>query len=331
MANDLIVPEILLIEKLEECDNSLAPVVWEQLKNDVIIFEEENNAKIPAVLQVKRKMFFSDFVNKAVSLPIEIVPTINDEAYKQVYRLYLFSCQQAIHEPGVRRNPFILGFHALEEVKLALVAILLSYRLVTPSAPYRWSREFFEQNIFVDKGADGHAIINIKGVPCQDLEKALNEDVVSDWLIYRGFDNNGIRTLMDIRNNLLTLPDYKRGGPKASEFSRFQRKMAEKRMARQERKEEALDLEFRKTLVQSVAEKAAEKLLASGMSTSEILAKAFSEDLSKLIFDEKSDEGTAEDKKKKNKMLNACQKRLANKQDTSEVDGVIAGYLESDE
>ena len=35
MANDLIVPEILLIDKISECDNSLAPQVWEQMKNDV--------------------------------------------------------------------------------------------------------------------------------------------------------------------------------------------------------------------------------------------------------------------------------------------------------
>ena len=147
MANDLIVPEILLIEKLEECDNTLAPQVWEQMRNDVIVLENENQEKLPQVAIAKRRVFFSDFVNKAISLPIEIVPNVNEEAYKQIFRLYLFSCQQAIHEPGVRRNPFILGFHALEEVKLALVAILLSYRLVTPSAPYRWSREFFEKNI----------------------------------------------------------------------------------------------------------------------------------------------------------------------------------------
>lgn len=333
MANDLIVPEILLIDKISECDNSLAPQVWEQMKNDIICLEEENNANLPAIAQVKRKMFFSDFVNKAISLPIEVSPKVNDEAYRQLYRLYLFSCQQAIHEPAVRRNPFILGFHALEEVKMALVAIMVSYRLVTPSAPYSWSREFFERNIFVDKGADGHAIIKLARVPKEDLEKALlYEDIVSDWLIYRGFDNNGIRTLMDIKNNLLTLPDYKRGGPKAAEFSRFQRKMAEQRGAREQRKAEALDLEFRKTLVKSVAEKTAEKLLGSGLSAEEILAKAFSEDLSKLTVDvEDSSKREIKDKNRDEKMGSACKKRLAKFKDTSEVDGVIAGFLESDE
>ena len=88
MANDLIVPEILLIDKISECDNSLAPQVWEQMKNDVICIEEENNANLPAIAQVKRKMFFSDFVNKAISLPIEVSPKVNDEAYRQLYRLY---------------------------------------------------------------------------------------------------------------------------------------------------------------------------------------------------------------------------------------------------
>lgn len=289
MGNELIVPEILLLNKLEEYDNSLAPSVWKDMR-EVVVANEEDECKISPNAKIKRKMFFSDFVNKAISLPMEISPLVSDECYKQIYRLYLFSCQQAIHDPSVRYNPFTLGFRALEEVKLALVAIMVSYRLVTPSASYRWDRSFFENNIFVDKGADGHAIIRIARVPVEDIEKAIYENIVSDWLIYRAFDNNGIKTLMDVRNNLVTLPDYVRGGPKAAEFSRFQRKMAEKRGEREQRKEEALDLAFRKTLVESVAQKTADRFLASGMSPQDILAKAFSEDISKLMA--VSEEGT---------------------------------------
>ena len=43
MSNDLIVPEILLIDKLEEMDNTLAPSVWEYMrekaKQDLITIE----------------------------------------------------------------------------------------------------------------------------------------------------------------------------------------------------------------------------------------------------------------------------------------------------
>ena len=93
-----------------------------------------------------------------------------------------------------------------------------------------------------------------------------------------------------------------------------------------------MDLEFRKTLVQSVAEKAAEKLLASGMSASEILAKAFSEDLTKLMGSDSVDNNDKlSDARSDEKMLKACSKRLGKSKDNSEVDDVIAGLLESDE
>ena len=330
MANDLIVPEVLLVNKLEEMDNSLSVTIWKQMRLDAEAREDEEGGHQPLVQNKRRKMFFADFVNKAISIPMEITPAISDEAYRQFYRLYLFSCQQAIHYPEVKRNPFILGFHALSEIKTALVGIMVTYRLVTPSAPYSWSREFFENNIFVDKGPKGQAIIKFFKVPSDAINAAMNEEVVTDWMIYKAFDNNGIRTLMDIKNNLVTIPDYKRGGPIAAEFSRFQRKMAEERSKKEMRKSEALDLEFRKTLVQSVAEKTAEKLLASGLSANDILDKAFKADISQLTAisenEIKAIEKSSDDKK--DKMGRACHKRISKKQDTAEVDGVIAGFLE---
>ena len=332
MANDLIVPEVLLVDKLEEMDNSLSVTIWKQMRVEAEARDEEENSHLPSVQNKRRKVFFADFVNKAISIPMDITPGVSDEVYKQFYRLYLFSCQQAIHYPEVKRNPFILGFHALGEIKTALVAIMVTYRLVTPSAPYSWSREFFENNIFVDKGSQGQAIIKFFKIPVEAINAAMTEEVVTDWMIYKAFDNNGIRTLMDIKNNLLTLPDYKRGGPVAAEFSRFQRKLAEERSKKEMRKSEALDLEFRKTLVQSVAEKTAEKLLASGLSANEILDKAFKADIAQLtsISDSESEMKAIEKNldDKKDKMGRACNRRIAKKQDTTEVDGVIAGFLE---
>ncbi len=313
MANDLIVPEVLLINKMEEMDNSLSVKVWEQMKTDAVCREEEEYRAIAPTKRRARKMFFSDFVNKAISIPMEITPKVSDEAYKQIYRLYIFSCQQAIHYPEVRRNPFILGFHALKEIKEALVGIMVTYRLVTPSAPYSWSREFFEKHILIDKGPEGQAIIKFMCVPADAVDAAMNEEVVTDWMIYKNFDTNGIRTLMDVKNNLLALPNYQRGGSPAAEFSRFQRKMAEMRAEKEVKRNDALDLEFRKTLVQSVAEKTAEKLISSGMTTTEILSKVFSSDITKLTSLGEDNLKLENDKTQcgQDKMLEACTKRLS--------------------
>lgn len=281
MGTELIVPEIVLLEKIQEVNPCFSPVLWEGLRNEITLSEvSENN--LPVAVRRRRKMFFSDFVNKAISLPLEVSPELSPEAEKQLYRLHLFCCQQSIHCPEVRRNPLILGYHALGEMKLALEAIMISYRLIDPTCPYKWNRTFFESQILTHKGADGHTIIAFGNIPVDIINKAINEEIITDWLIYRGYGYNGIRTLMDIKNNLQTLPEYKRGGHPADEFSRFERKMREQFNRKVLRKEEALDLEFRKTLVRSVAEQTASQLLASGLSAQDILAQAFSADISQL-------------------------------------------------
>ena len=58
MSNDLIVPEILLIDKLEEMDNTLAPSVWEDMrekaKQDLITIEYQEKTT-PEIIKAKRK------------------------------------------------------------------------------------------------------------------------------------------------------------------------------------------------------------------------------------------------------------------------------------
>lgn len=322
MGTELIIPEIILLEKMEETDNSFSPALWEGLRNEVTIANEEEN-KLPVLVRHRKRMLLSDFVNKAVSLPLEISPRLSPEAEKQLYRLHLFCCQQSIHCPEVRHNPLVLGFHALNEMKLALVGIMISYRLINPDCPYNWNRTFFESNILTHKGPDGHTIVDFKRVNAETVNAAITEEIVTDWLIYRGYGHNGIRTLMDVKNHLQTLPDYKRGGHPADEFSRFERKMREQFNRKVLHKEEALDLEFRKTLVRTVAEQTAAELIASGMSAQDILATAFSADISKLTCPPAKPAPANTPPRKKNSP--ALPKP---KQDTDYIEGVISHLLE---
>ncbi len=251
---------------------------------------------------------------------LELTP----EVQKQLYRLHLFCCQQSIHCPEVRHNPLILGFHALKEMKLALMGIMITYRLIDPSCPYKWTHTFFENCILTHKSADGHTIINFKNIPSDIVNKAITEELVTDWLIYRGYGHNGIRTLMDVKNHLQTLPDYKRGGHPADEFSRFERKMREQFNRKELRKEEALDLEFRKTLVRTVAEQTAAQMVASGMSAQDILAQAFAADISKLSCPPASSPAPAPQNAPKAKALPKPKK------DTGYIEGIISHMLEDE-
>ena len=287
MSNELIVPEILLIDKLEEMDNTLAPSVWEELREKAkhelatIEFQEKH---ISEFVKAKRKMVIQDFVEKAIEKPMLITPEPNDEVKKQLYRLHMYCCQRVINKKEIRLNPLLLPSHALMEMRLALTAIMISYRLITPSCPYRWDRSFFEKNIIVDKNQDGDIIMNFKNVDVNSLNNAINDEIVTDWMIYRTYDGAGIKTLMDTKNNLMELPNYERGGHPAAEFSRFQRKWKEKVNKKEEIRNDALDLEFRKTLIQSVAQQTATELLSSGISPAELLEKiCTSKNLSSLM------------------------------------------------
>lgn len=322
MGTELIVPEITLLEKIKEVNPSFSPVLWDSLRHEIALTEENENT-LPAATRQRRKMFFSDFINKSINLPLEICPKLSPEAEKQLYRLHLFCCQQSIHCPEVRRNPLILGYHALGEMKLALEGILISHRLIDPACPYKWNRAFFESHILTHKGPDGHTIVSFSGLPEDVLNKAITEEIITDWLIYRGYGYNGIRTLMDVKNHLQTLPEYKRGGHPADEFSRFERKMREQFNRKVLRKEEALDLEFRKTLVRSVAEQTVSQLISSGMSAQDIIAQAFSADLSTLM-PKTENTHTQPTSQKKNKELSSP----ANKATSPDVEAFIAHLLE---
>ncbi len=287
MSNELIVPEILLIDKLEEMDNTLAPSVWEDMrqkaKQDILTIEFQEK-HISEFVKAKRKMVIQDFVEQAIEKPMIITPEPNDEVKKQLYRLHVYCCQRVINKKEIRLNPLLLPSHALMEMRLALTAIMISYRLITPSCPYRWDRAFFEKNIVVDKNQDGDIILKFKNVDVNSINNAINDEIVTDWMIYRTYDGAGIKTLMDTKNNLMELPNYERGGHPAAEFSRFQRKWKEKVNKKEEIRNDALDLEFRKTLIQSVAQQTATELLSSGISPTELLEKiCTSKNLSSLM------------------------------------------------
>lgn len=349
MATDLIIPEIQLLDKLEEMDNMLSHQTWEDLRDEAKqqnALTEYKERTLPPVLRAKRKMVIQDFVEKAIEKPITIKPEVNEETLAQLHRLHIYCCQRVINLKEIRQNPLMLPFQAIMEMKLALVAIMISYRLTTPSAPYKWSRDFFEKNIIADKDQNGGTVLKFVGVDGTSLNNAIHQDIITDWMVYRTYDGDGIRTLMDTKNNLIRLPEYTRGGHPAAEFSRFQRKWAEHINRKEQKRNETLDLEFRKTLITKVAEQTANELLESGLSSEELLQKLYtSKDLTSLIGSKNTKDNrktTIEDNSNKcleknndfvrPQRLNRTQKQIQNiSADISNADELIAEFLDEDD
>jgi hypothetical protein len=333
MANDLVVPEIVLLDKLEEMDNALSPTLWAQMRNDAVCFEETLDRKdknLPAIQRAKKRMFLQDFANKAINEMIEISPMVTPEIAKQIYRLHIFCCQRVLHDADVRHNPLTLSFKALGEMKNALIGIFLSYRLIEPSCPYSWDKDFFERNIFLHKNSEGGVVLTFSKIDTDTINKAVNEEVVTDWLIYRAYDHNGIRTLMDIKNNLLTLPNYLRGGHPSVEFSRFERKFREKVNKKKEARNDALDLEYRKTLVRAIAEERVQRMIDQGMSAEEMLAAAYSDNLS---LEERPNQSLPQKQSAAPKRITSAPKALPRSDstpETSAIDEMIAKFLDDE-
>ncbi len=326
MTNDIAIsPEIILIDKLEELDSTLAPSVWEDLRQEVAdnqFLEDNDRTTLPAVRH-RKKIFIQDFVNKAISLPLEVYPEVDVETMRQLYRLQIFACQRVVNLPSVKFNPFSLGVESLTEMKTALVALLVTQGLINPSSSrHSWTREFFEKCVYLDKGPDGHTIINIRRIPSTYLEEAITDSLITDWFIYRAYDNRGIRTLMDMKNHLIDLPNYMRGGNPVVEFSRFQRKFREQENKKRVARDEALDLEYRKTIVKEVAYAQANNLISSGLSANEILEQAFNSDLQNL----------SNSIKKPQRITNSQQKRLElESSNQNKMDRLISKLLNNSE
>ena len=101
--------------------------------------------------------------------------------------------------------------------------------------------------------------------------------------------------------------------------------MQEEKNRVQKRKDEALDIEFRKVMVQKIAEETANKLISSGMNKTELMNKIFRADLSSLLEDDREEKNYKTDT-----IQNSKKKNVVVKQDTKLIENVICQFLDED-
>ena len=122
-------------------------------------------------------------------------------------------------------------------------------------------------------------------------------------------------------------------GCKTDELDFVERKLQEEKNRVQQRKNEALDIEVRKVMMQKIAQEAADQLLASGLDKKDLLNKIFNDDLSSLLgINNSSSEkkSVTSDFSKKETSVAVKEERKLLKQDTKKIEGVILQFLDEE-
>ena len=214
-------------------------------------------------------------IEKAGSSQIQSDIALDEEQLELLSQLNIFCVQQVLDDEEVKRDPRKIGYKTNQEFKTALVALCLSRSLINPRAPKNYNKEYFDANINVETLENNIKNITFKNIEEKEVDKALNIELVCDWMIYRDKNGKGIRALMDAKTLHQDLTDYQKGGDPVYEFARFERKLYEKKQSKEIFSKESAQEAFRNTIVQQVAAEIAKQQIASGQNPMELVNLLF--------------------------------------------------------
>lgn len=166
-------------------------------------------------------------IEKNCNQQIQSDVALDEEQLELLHQLNIFSVKQVLDDMEVQKDPRKIAYMASQELKIALVALCLSRSLMNPRAPKNYNKEYFEANIDIETLEGNIKNITFKNISEKEVDKALNIELVCDWMIYRDKNGKGIRALMDEKNFHQDLEDYQKGGNPVYEFARFERKFFE--------------------------------------------------------------------------------------------------------
>ena len=144
-----------------------------------------------------------------------------------------------------------------EELKLALVAMLMTCVVMDYHRQGREMKEFFDAQVKIIQKDSGEKTFDFGVIRPELLERFLIPEMVDDWITYRDVNGDGIHALVRKKMGFKKLPGYEKGGDPLYEFVRFYRKLMENK---QHKSEQLLEM-FQKDAVQSLANKVVEQQL----------------------------------------------------------------------
>lgn len=223
----------------------------------------------------KFQKIIQNLIRKAIDVDIVSEVALEYEQLEALQNLNEYCVNQVLSDTEVVYDPRKINYKTNQELKAAVVAMLLCQSLTNPSRKTIENKEYFEENITVFMQDEFTKVIGFGDIPPQNVEEAIYEDIIEDWKIYRNKSGLGIIALMDEKTNLTGIDNYRRGGDPLYEFARFHRKYTEKEKAKEEKRRESAQEAFRNALVQSLALEVSKQQLLAGRDPMELIDSLF--------------------------------------------------------
>lgn len=232
-------------------------------------------------MTINKQQLIDDAINKIIekaSNPqIQSNIALDEEQLELLHQLNIFCVQQVLYDSEVKKDPRKITYMSSQELKIALIALCLSRSLMNPRAPINYNKEYFEENINIETLDGNIKNITFKNISEKEVDKALNIELVCDWMIYRDQNGKGIRALMDAKTFHQDLEDYQKGGHPVYEFARFERKFYEHKQGKDVANKESAQEAFRNTIVKETAAEIARQQIASGKNPMELVNLLFAQ------------------------------------------------------
>ena len=125
-------------------------------------------------------------------------------------------------------------------------------------------KEFFENNIYVESPFSDIVSLRFENIEEEIVQKAINSELIFDWMIYRDDEGRGIYTLINEKLNGFSLNEFNAGGCPIYEFARFQRKYNEYKKRKETKNKESTQEAFRNAVAQQIANQITTQQLLAG-------------------------------------------------------------------
>lgn len=213
-----------------------------------------------------------DFIGQAVNCKIVSNLELSGEEKRLLDQLNQFAVMQVEDDAEVLRDPRKIFYKSGEELKKGLVALSLAVALTKNFSRKVYTKEFFEDNIRVERNKNGNMIINFGAMGREVLDGALSENLVFEWMLYSDNKGRGLMGLADYKGIYLDDDiNFRRGGSQVYEFARFQRKCYRHFREKTQHQKDDMQDAFRRVFAEAAA-----KQLTEQINPVEFTAKLFS-------------------------------------------------------
>lgn len=217
------------------------------------------------------KMILDDFINQAVNCNISSNLPLSDEEKRLLFQLNQFAIMQTEDDMEVVRDPRKIFYKSEEELKTALVGLGLAVALTKNFSRRVYTKEFFEDNIRIERKKSGNLFIHFGAMNRDVLDGVLTEGLIFDWMVYSDNKGRGLLGLADYKGVYLDDDlNFRRGGSKVYEFARFERKCYRHFRDKVQQQKDDMQDAFRKVFAEAAA-----KQLSAQIDPVEFTAKLF--------------------------------------------------------